>query len=178
MKYISLLSVVLFLLACTSIQDVNNPNPSGDKDVVLLIQSNRLHCGGAAPPRDGWPAGEMELHAEETFYLKKGLTNDHVWTNAIKVTTDMNGLDTLKLAVGDYMVFREDKILDFAGFRSKNKTADENYKETSQECFKYWHNAADYVISVKSDTTITINLKHKCFTGYNPCIEYTGPLPN
>jgi hypothetical protein len=176
MKYLVFCLPLLFACATAS-KGTNTVTPDEEITVNFLVQTNFIHCGGAPPPRGGF-AREFNPLGENVFYLKNGTTIDHNWENALKISTDESGLDTLKLKPGAYILVHEDKLLSFEAFREKKRNKSTYFEESNNDCFTQWHNTPDYMFTVKSDTNMVITLKQKCFVGFNPCLKYTGPLPN
>jgi hypothetical protein len=177
MKYLVLCLPILFACVTASKGSKSNINLSEKLNVNILMQTNFLHCGGAPPPRGGFP-NQFNPLGEQIFYIKSGTTIDHNWQEAIKLSTDENGLDTLQLNAGSYILVHEDKLLSFDAFREKKRNKSTYFEESSTDCFTLWHNTPDFIFNVSADTNLVITLKQKCFVGSNPCLKYTGPLPN
>jgi hypothetical protein len=167
------------LFACVTASKGNNSSNTSDKavNVHFIMQTNFTYCGGAPPPRGGF-SNEFNPLGEQVFYIKSGSTIDHNWQDALKLTTNENGLDSLQLNPGTYLLVQEDKLLSYEAFREKKRNKSTYFEESENDCFTLWHNTPDYIFEVTTDTNLVITLKQKCFVRFNPCLKYKGPLPN
>ncbi|MCH2224441.1 MAG: hypothetical protein MK066_06685 [Crocinitomicaceae bacterium] len=140
------------------------------------IQLHRPFCGGMRPNSEQ-EKGFIEAVSNADFYLYQG----EIPTNQsefIKFTTNDLGKFTLDLAPGKYNIIQANKLLSLEKFIAVNNPKSEHYKVAPSTCFEKWKNSPDFsfvMTDVSQEKVFTEN--HRCFTGANPCLKYTGPYP-
>ena len=148
----------------------------GKRPFSIQFQIHHPYCGGAAPTKE-LADGFNEAMANEVFYIYEGERPSSI-TKMTKVTTDNEGRFKIDLPKGTYSVIRAAKALPLDEFMELKKIDDEFYTYNDDECFKTWRNTPDFTTQLKKghvDEIVTINAA--CFTGDNPCMQYTGPYP-
>ena len=186
MLKIFMISLTVLLVACSSSKEVSfdligNNKLSDSTQVIkdkspfnlqLSIQKHHPYCGGAAPTED----------MINNYTLVSGyfiLINKQTGTKS-KVMSN-NGIIELNLEIGHYSIQETFKNISFNEFYKKYKSKDKMYRQNgSEDCFKKWWSTnlfefdiTDTTVFIKDETTIY----DRCFTGNNPCVQYTGPYP-
>ncbi len=160
-------------IACGSA--VVTPTEQG-KQVNGTVQIHKRYCGGAAPSPEQQRGYFKAMPAAE-FFIQKGEANAPGQPTVGQFTTDEEGHFEVQLAPGTYSVLQADKALSLEKFKAKKAAQGANYENASDQCFQDWYNKADFVLVVNRDTTVELNYRSRCFTGTNPCLMYTGPMP-
>lgn len=143
--------------------------------VMLKLSARKPYCGGAAPT----PAqqnGFSEAIAERSYYVYKGEFSAEKEKHS-EFTTNGQGVTELKLDPGTYTIVDVQKLLSLEEFIQANTINDPNYQNRENKCFELWKAKPDFTINVQNDTLMMLTERHNCFTGANPCIQYTGPYP-
>jgi hypothetical protein len=170
MKLISIsIAAILFSCGVKKLQ-------TSTKTVAVkgTIQTHQPYCGGAKPTEE-MMKGTTTLSANQTFYLKPGIS--HVKKEPVFMTfkTDENGQFNISVPMGDYVVLSQDKIDSYEAYLKKYKVTSTYVEYLGDECSKRNYEAADFILRVQSDTTVVYTYKSRCQTGTNPCLRYTGP---
>ena len=147
----------------------------GKQTLSLTFQSQKPYCGGARPTKEE-ENGFTNPLANQVFYIYKDERPSSV-TNMIKVTTDAEGAFSIDLKNGIYSVISADKALPIDEFITKKKIIDQFYTYSDDSCFKTWRTTPDFTIDLTQATNEVVTISEKCFTGDNPCMQYTGPYP-
>ncbi|MDB0037991.1 prealbumin-like fold domain-containing protein [bacterium] len=147
----------------------------GKQTLELKFQKHRPYCGGAQPTQEQ-EAGTSSPIANQVFYIYKD-ERPASTTKMIKVTTDNEGIFSIDLKKGVYSVISEDKALPIDEFIKKKKIIDKFYTYSDDSCFKTWRTTPDFIIDLSTPTNELITIQERCFTGDNPCMQYTGPHP-
>ena len=113
--------------------------------------------------------------ANLTYYIKNGESNDPAVIANKLFTTDENGEFSISLEPGTYAVLHADKLMSYPDFKLKHLPQSTYFKARDNECYQRWYNSPDFLITVQNDTTMQLLVKSRCYTGGNPCLEYTGP---
>lgn len=172
----------LFIVSsCGSVTggDTEYEGTAGENDnlhkLTVSVSEYRPHCGGMAP------TPEMEANITRpgngmVYYLYEDSrpTNKSDFT---KVTANNAGIIELELKPGNYSMITEDKMLPLDEFLAIHKVEGIHYSSQENSCYEEWKNAANFNVELVSDTTMQIQINHRCFTGINPCLQYTGPHP-
>ncbi len=179
------LILLVFGLALGSCADIKNTAEGvtdnaeniwkGKYTLAVTFQSHRPYCGGAAPTKEQL-AGFTDPLANEVFYIYKDERPASV-TDMIRVTTDEQGKFSIDLKSGTYSVICADKVLPTEEFITKKKIIDQFYTYSDDSCFKTWRTTPDFTIDLTTTTEESVTISEKCFTGDNPCMQYTGPYP-
>ncbi len=148
------------------------------KDTYTLyinVTEYRPHCGGMAP------TPEMEANMTQPmsgmiYYLYKGERPTNM-SDFTKVVANNEGLIELEIVAGTYSMVTEDKLLSFDEFITLKKVEGIHYSNQPDSCYEEWRQHADFNVELVSDSTMYLSINHRCFTGVNPCLEYTGPYP-
>ncbi|WP_258542629.1 hypothetical protein [Parvicella tangerina] len=176
-------SVVLF--SCT-LNKVNETTPSEktvdppsepveifnkDYNVQIKITEYIPYCGGAAP-------GPDQLNNSVSYTGKLIVTNlsDDTQTELLPNA----GVYQIQLRPGAYTIKEAYKNLPFTEFMAQNQRSGMYYMDGTEECYKKWWQSNLFEFEV-TDIDTLINLEtsigSSCFTGTNPCLQYTGPYP-
>lgn len=148
---------------------------TGNKQVrlsgTLLIEEPvcQPDPGGGIPESGKLPLGNA------TYYIKHGSANVADSIAFAQLKTDENGKFSIKLAPGNYALIHPDKMLSYGDFKLKHTPTTNYFRARDEDCFRRWYYSADFLLSVQSDTTVTLMVKSRCFTKTNPCAEYIGP---
>ena len=129
------------------------------------------YCGGAKPTH------EMErgrLDPMDTVFVTKSLRKKQ---KTIQVPLDINGCAQIKLRKGNYSLFHKHKLLSVKEFNKLYRPENNKwYTYKGDSClYKYMSNP-DAVFGVSKQKKIKVIVKSRCYTGINPCIDYSGPL--
>jgi len=147
----------------------------GKQTLSVTFQSHRPYCGGAAPTKEQ-ENGFTEPIANQVFYLYKGERPQSV-TNMVKVTTNDQGKFSIDLEEGTYSIIHGDKALQLNEFIKKKKIDGSHYEYSDDSCFEKWRTTPDFTINLAQAADETVVISESCFTGNNPCMQYTGPYP-
>ena len=173
-----LMGVLSLIVACKNIDNGGISGNSKDSvDINGKIQIHKPYCGGAAPSPEQ-AEGFNEALPNAVFYLYKDSLPDDK-DDLLKVTTDEKGGFDTKLTPGSYHLIQEAKLGSLEEFIKAKRIDDDHYKSHPEECYERWFNAPDFSFVV-TDTTghnPVLTEWHRCFTGANPCLIYTGPYP-
>lgn len=129
------------------------------------------YCGGAKP------TPEMEkgrLDPMDTVFVTRSFLKKQ---KTIQVPLDINGCTHIKLRKGKYSLFHKHKLLSVEEFNKLYRPANNKwYSYKGDSClFKYMSNS-DAEFEVLKKTELKVIVKSRCYTGINPCIDYSGPL--
>ena len=147
----------------------------GETTLTVTFQSHSPYCGGAAPTKEQ-EAGFTNPLANEVFYVYKDERPASI-TKMIRVTSDAEGKFSIDLKKGKYSIIRADKTLPLNEFIAKKKIDGPHYEYSDDACFETWRTTADFTIDLSSPTEEIATIQRTCFTGDNPCMQYTGPYP-
>lgn len=142
--------------------------------VTGIVYTHRPYCGGASPPPHlakgtSTPRANFELHL-----VKKG---DTLRKSLLCFKTDENGNFEIKIDKGSYWIFSNNKMVSFDEFYKNNSQPVSNSVNMFLSCYKDWYNAPDFILDAKENSFVEITFYSSCFTGTNPCLQYTGPYP-
>lgn len=171
------LGIVLMSVACGTGKNNTTEDVSTDDkaSVMLKLSARKPYCGGAAPTPEQ-QNGFSEAIAEKSYYVFEGeFTADK--EKVTEFTTNSQGVAELKLDAGTYTVVDAKKLLSLEEFIEANTIDNPNYQNRENTCFELWKAKPDFTIEVQNDTLIMLTERHNCYTGANPCINYTGPYP-
>lgn len=147
----------------------------GKQKLTVTFQSHRPYCGGAAPTEEQ-ANGFTNPMVNKVFYLYKDERPNSI-TDMVKLTTDESGTFSIDLKDGRYSVISEDKTLSLKEFIKKKKIEGQFYEYSDDACFETWRTTPEFTIELSSATEETVTINEKCYTGDNPCMQYTGPYP-
>jgi len=147
----------------------------GKQTLTVTFQKHTPYCGGAAPTKEQ-EAGITEPIANQTFYIYKDERPKSL-KDMIRLTTDEKGVLSIDLKDGKYSIISEDKALSLDEFIKKKKVDGQYYEYSEDSCFETWRTTPDFTIQLAHPTKEVVTINHTCFTGDNPCMEYTGPYP-
>jgi len=166
--------MVLALTVVTAACGLLSKNGGGATVKVKgTIEVEQPVCGEAAV-KAGNQKGKAPI-ANATYYIKDGGTNDPAVIANKQFITDENGAFTIHLKPGTYAVLHPDKMMSYADFKLKHFPQSNYFKERDDDCFRRWYTSPDFLLMVENDTTVTFLVKSRCYTGGNPCVDYTGP---
>lgn len=148
---------------------------SGTHALTLKIQEYHQHCGGM-PPTPEMEANSTRPASRLVYYLYEG-TRPTRTSDFTRIVSNSEGIITLVLANGNYRMIQEDKLLSLEEFITLKNIEGIHYSAKPSNCYEDWRNRPDLSVSLTSDTTMQFTINHKCFTGTNPCLDYTGPYP-
>lgn len=179
-QFIYILSLAL-LFSCGSSKNVGNADSKKDKkefDIELSVQYRKPYCGGARPTPEQ-ERGFLMPYQNKEIALKIGTSNADSVKVYKKITTDEKGNVSIKLPAGTYAVVLPHKLVPYEEFK-KNELEKFNGKQLKlykEDCLiEFWKNA-DATIEVKESGSIQIEMRNTCYSGFNYCMQYTGPLP-
>ncbi|TNF48150.1 MAG: hypothetical protein EP305_06190 [Bacteroidetes bacterium] len=164
-----------FLIGGCAIQKSENTDPN-TRSIQIHGTVHKPYCGGAKPSPDV-AAGYYESMKHEKFKLMSG-TELSSAKEVQDVELDVAGNVTLQLEPGNYLLIQSDKLLSTDEFMKLNgPVVEQHYEIKERACFEKWQQTIDLNFTVVGDTIIEMRKQARCFTGTNPCIQYTGPYP-
>lgn len=136
------------------------------------------YCGGARPSPE-MELGTVHDFKHKEFVIKRGRTNHADMEIYKRVTTNENGVFELKLPKGEYAIILPHKAKSFEKFKKEELKKFENkqLKLASDDCLREYWLRADGKITVTGEAEYTVEIKRTCYSDYNYCMQYTGPLP-
>jgi len=142
-------------------------------NIKITITKYIPYCGGAAPT-------EKQMNNYQPAVGEFILLN-HTKGKKTTVKTNSQGILYLKLPLGEYALRETYKNMKFKQFYAQelSKVSD-NIKNGTKECYENWWkaNLVDFKVNdIKDTLKFSANIYNACFTGFNPCITYTGPYP-
>ncbi len=174
-KYI----VTIVIIALLQVSMVKFSNRKNCKNKVTVTGSAMLHrpyCGGAYPPPELMYGTDSPIKNADFFVVKKGDTLER--KVILKFTTSKEGTFNFKIKTGEYWIFTKDKMQNYTDFYNQNTTNLPNNAVLYQgSCIRKWYNTPEFELSANRDTTFQIIIYSSCFVGINPCLQYTGPMP-
>lgn len=174
-RFILFSALLAVASACGTTTGMETP---GEKtyNVTGTIQTHSPYCGGARPTPEV-ENGFNEPVRNADFYIYTGERPSNV-KDMTKVTTDEEGKFSVALPNGVYSMIQASKLLPLDEFIELKQIKGENYINGDTECFQNWKNGIDFSFNVESsDCSPLFTEMKRCFTGANPCLEYTGPYP-
>ncbi|NND32538.1 MAG: hypothetical protein HKN76_08105 [Saprospiraceae bacterium] len=95
----------------------------------------------------------------------------------MKVITDSTGTFEVQLDTGTYSLIFPEKHQSFTKYLESVTVESQYLKPGRESCFATWWETPDARFPVSDSTKqVTCILKRTCYTEYNPCMIYTGPL--
>ena len=143
--------------------------------IIGFVEIHHPYCGGASPTPE-MEMGYFTAYQNSDFYIV--IKEDSSRTPVAKFTTDERGYFEISLIPDEYSIFGSHKIVAFDEFCRQNGGNDGYNINIGGSCMREWYNSPDFVLNAIKDTTIRITFSSRCFVGTNPCLMYTGPLPN
>lgn len=179
-KYPALLSALILLMSCGSVKDDHSGNgqttvSNKGVDFQGTIMMHKPYCGGAAPTPDQ-EMGFNEPVRNAEFYLYKD-SMPRKRSGFILVKTNEQGIFNVKLVPGKYYIVQKNKLLSLEEFIKVNTVNNQYYTKKPDSCFEKWKNSPDFSFELTGKDEKVFTENHRCFTGANPCINYTGPYP-
>lgn len=156
---------LLLLTSCTA------------QKVSVFMEVYKPYCGGAKPTPEMAKGTRTPFSNEKVAVFKM---SDDLKSFEIEKWIQLDSLGNWsgKLKLGNYIVFRSDKMLSIEEIQQKFKKPDsELYAFVGIKQLETWKATADFTFEVKEETNVSITLSEKCFVGLNPCMEYIGPKP-
>ncbi len=155
----------------TSMDTTTETNELAKYNVNLTITEYIPYCGGAAPTED--QLNNFVAYSGELIVIDL--------SDQSKVSLlPSEGTYYIQLPVGKYQVREKYKDVPFAEFKSSQGKDGMYYMDGSDECYKKWWKSNLFEFEIlNTDTVLTLetNISSRCFTGINPCLQYTGPHP-
>lgn len=138
---------------------------------TLVFIKHTPYCGGAKPTPE-MAKGTVVMASKSKFALtKKGDRKIIKW-----IVTDTSGTWKGNLKPGSYDIYRAEKFLSNQELMVQFKLVDsEFYKFNGEKCLETWKSQPDFTFEANNTGSIHIELKGKCFVGFSPCMDYTGP---
>lgn len=188
MKKITILYSSLLLMSCTlgkpqvagSSEDSSNVTATAPVEVIqkeekynvtIKILQYHPYCGGAAPSPD-------QLNNYSNYGGELILTNLNTGNKSSLFAK--NGVYQTYLEIGSYSIKEKYKDVSFEEFMKSNSREGGFYSGGTEECYKMWWESRLFqfeVTSIDSVINLETSIGSRCFTGNNPCIQYTGPYP-
>lgn len=186
MKLIYVLSS-LILFACSTSKELKENNVENtiqektqtDKvpfNTQITITHYNPYCGGAAP--DDYTLEHLNSYQTNTNFILLNLISGE----KSQVKTDSAGVLYLNLSKGNFAIREIFKDCTFEEFQLKNPPPQGLYYLSSPDanCYKNWWASNLGEIHVSNIDSLQVHYwgtSSGCFTGNNPCIYYTGPMP-
>ena len=173
MKKILFFSLVLVCISC----GIFTKTSAKKNTITIEIKGIALipFCGGMEPTKEQ-EKGTYEALSNEEYALFT--VNDCQMRVKKKTIFTLNEEGTAKFSIepGTYAFISTDKLLPLSELKKKYHINDQlHYTNGSDACFELWKSKNDLILHITKDTVITYVQKRKCWTGNNPCLEYTGP---
>jgi len=182
---LSFLLIPLAFLSCKTVKD-SALTTNNQKETIISIKKEQPHnvelsintrdpyCGGAAPR-------ESDLNkfavSADSYILINTTIND---TSTIK--SNAMGLIYLNLKIGNYEIRELYKDIPFPQFQEKNQPkVNQALLGLDPDCYKKWwaENLFKFEVTESPNTSkYAVTINRMCFTGNNPCIMFSGRLPN
>lgn len=144
--------------------------------LTINVLEYRPHCGGMAPTPE-MEANMTQPASGAIYYLYATSRLPSTPIKYKKVVANADGEIKIDLPGGSYSMIHPDKLLSLEEFLALKKVEGIHYQHQPDSCYEELKKRADFDIVLKSDSTITFTINHRCFTGTNPCMTYTGPHP-
>ena len=175
-QYVKISILLIFFIINLSCFSLSGAKSDTLKITVTgTVKTHHPYCGGASPTPE-MERGSFSVVRNTEFHLvKKGDTSR---TSILKFKTDDKGHFEFEIEAGEYSIFKYDKMLSFDDFYNAYSTPVGSFNvSVGIDCYREWYNKPDYKLNVSKDTNIEIIFYAGCFTGINPCVNYTGPCP-
>ncbi|MFT5858964.1 MAG: hypothetical protein ACI865_001060 [Flavobacteriaceae bacterium] len=143
--------------------------------LTMTIQGYHPHCGGMAPTPE-IQANMTRPAGGAIYYMYEGIRPIKK-SKFTRIEANSEGIITLELPDGNYGLIQEDKLLSLDEFIALKKMDGIHYQNKPDSCYEDWRSRSDFSVQLSSDTTMLFTVNHKCFTGTNPCLDYSGPYP-
>jgi hypothetical protein len=176
-----LIALPLFLLSFGILEDGERVKSRTEADseivhkeehnVIVKITGHTPYCGGAAPTFD-----QMNNYYTYQSSLILIDLNDNTKT-IIKSSGDGY---YLSLPMGKYAIKEAFKDVPFKSFVANHEIKGMYYMEGTEECYKNWWKSNLFEFEVTDKDSVIVletTIGESCFTGNNPCVQYTGPYP-
>lgn len=170
MKYL-LIAITGCLVACGIKQKAA---PAELVPVEVTIVKHQPYCGGAAPTPE-MEKGTFTPIENQVFIFKKGLSNNQSEPIFKEIKTNENGMFSLQVPVGDYVLLHPSKMQSFDQFKSIHQPKSTYVEYLGDDCLQRVYDAPDFILRIQKDTVIQLIQKSSCYTGTTPCVRYTGP---
>ena len=173
MKKVLFFSLVFVFISCgvfTKITAVKKTNKVEFKGLAFIP-----YCGGMEPTQEQ-KKETYEALSNEKYALFT--VNDGPRRVKKKMVFTLNELGTAAFSIepGTYALISTDKLLPLDELKKKYHINDQlHYTNDFDACFELWKSKNDLILNITKDTVINYVQKRKCWTGNNPCLEYTGP---
>ncbi len=182
--YINLI-IAIFLTTFLHLNNINNQSDyiitqdtskqdSLNKNFEIKIIHYHPYCGGITPS----PKQLKNRYSPEIndFALINISTLDTIYFR-----TNTNGIATLNLSPGQYIIKEKYKIIPFKDFYKKYFRKSDNFAKTQGiQCYKKWWQSNLTKFEITKDTRLLkleVTISERCFTGKNPCLKFIGPPP-
>lgn len=144
---------------------------------VINIYIEEPYCGGAKPQNtiQIQPKNKTPIQ-NKAFYIGAIIDNKLSKESLSKYITDVNGSFTAKISYKKYGLYDKDKMLSFEEFYSQKRSNKDFFLNDTEECYRKWWSTPDAIITLDDNQNIEVVLSNKCYTGTNPCLQYTGPM--
>lgn len=140
-------------------------------NVKIIVRQYHPYCGGAAPTPDR--LNNYSNYGDELIVTR-------VSDSTRSVLKSYEGEYLAFLPPGKYVVMEKYKDVEFEEFVNTYRRSGTYYMDSSDDCYKLWwkSNILSFEI-IHEDTLISLEatINANCFTGINPCVQYTGPYP-
>lgn len=174
MKIMRNIIILTVLILSLPLSKANLIFAQNDVTITGIVKLHKPYCGGAYPPPDIAKGTFSAMQNTMLHIVKKGDTSR---TEVLSFKTDEKGYFKFKIKKGSYYIFSDNKMLPFEEFYKKNSQQVGNSVSMGKDCYKKWYDTPDYKLEVAEDSKIEIIFHSSCFTGINPCLQYTGPWP-
>lgn len=157
----------------TSENEGKNKVTSKTFKVSGRLMQTAAYCGGAAPSEEilaelakPKPLGSFQMH------VRPGKTNDRAAKLFRGAITDAAGRFEFELPAGEWCIITHLKAQPGMVMATENTIVDE-------KCIEKWGATCDAAIVVVDQDIVLedIVLYKACFVEFQPCTQWTGPLP-
>lgn len=145
--------------------------PEKKYNVKVTVIAYIPYCNGAAPSPDqlnrNYPSTDplIAINSEDN-------SKTDLWVN--------EGAHFAYLSPGKYFIKEKFKDVPLLDFINAHKRDGMYYLDSPDDCYEDWRNTNLFEFEIlKQDTIVYLNTSvgSSCFTGNNPCLQYTGPYP-
>lgn len=183
MKYIVPIIAIIFLASCGTAKNGKGDSKDETKvtthKVSMLIQYRQPYCGGARPTPE-MEKGTLHPMANKEFFIKASASNHDSIPVFQYFKTDKDGRAELNLPDNFYAIFLKRKDMSFEAFKKAElkKYEGKNLEYTGDDsCLKLFWSAPDGFFSNNGeDVSHEFEIRKTCYSDFNFCMKYTGPL--
>jgi hypothetical protein len=169
----SIVFLALCFMTCKAV--ISGKEASAEIAVTGKVFRTNSYCAGIPPAKIQLEELQREKPYSKRLLLSTNKNSANKKFILTEIVPDVNGFFSLKLKPGSYYIFDAEKQ---GGIFSGE--ADSYFVLSDTACYEQWRSTPDSQFSVKDKSIDTLKLVFHlpCFTeSVNPCLQYTGPMP-